>query len=158
MLPQVFELFAQAERTLDRAQGGLGIGLTLVRSLVELHGGTVEAHSDGPGKGSEFVVRLPLPQRRRRSRRASRARRRRASPAQRILVVDDNRDAADSLGVLLALRGAEVRDGPRRRGGARGVRTLPARGRRCSTSACRRWTATRWRAACAQRRTARSCC
>jgi PAS domain S-box-containing protein len=59
VLPQVFDLFTQAERPLDRSEGGLGVGLTLVRSLVELHGGRVEAHSDGPGKGSEFVVRLP---------------------------------------------------------------------------------------------------
>ena len=59
MLPQVFDLFTQVDRTLDRSQGGLGIGLTLVSSLVEMHGGTVEAFSDGPGQGSEFVVRLP---------------------------------------------------------------------------------------------------
>ena len=60
MLPRVFELFTQVDRHVDRAQGGLGIGLTLVKSLVEMHGGTVEAHSEGPGRGSEFVVRLPL--------------------------------------------------------------------------------------------------
>jgi signal transduction histidine kinase len=59
VLPRVFELFAQGERALGRAQGGLGIGLSLVRRLVEMHGGTITAHSDGPGKGSEFVVRLP---------------------------------------------------------------------------------------------------
>ena len=59
VLPHVFELFTQADRTLDRAQGGLGIGLTLVKRLVEMHGGSVEAHSEGPGKGSEFTVRLP---------------------------------------------------------------------------------------------------
>lgn len=109
MLPKVFDLFTQVERTYERAQGGLGIGLTLVRSLVEMHGGRVEARSDGDGKGSEFVVRVPLaatayertppPQ-------AAGA----ASPAaqHRILVVDDNRDAADSLGMLLSLFGAEV--------------------------------------------------
>ena len=60
MLPYVFDLFAQAKRTLDRSQGGLGVGLTLVRTLVQLHGGTVEAHSAGLGRGSEFIVRLPL--------------------------------------------------------------------------------------------------
>lgn len=60
MLPDIFEMFVQGERSLDRSQGGLGIGLTLVRSLVEMHGGTVEAHSEGLGHGAEFVVRLPL--------------------------------------------------------------------------------------------------
>src|SRR4029077_8285611 len=61
LLPNIFDLFVQDDRSLDRAQGGLGIGLTLVRSLVELHGGSVQAFSDAPGQGSEFVVRLPLP-------------------------------------------------------------------------------------------------
>ena len=60
LLPQVFTLFAQASRTPDRTQGGLGIGLALVRGLVELHGGSVEAHSDGPGRGARFTVILPL--------------------------------------------------------------------------------------------------
>src|SRR5262249_38816776 len=60
MLPRVFELFTQVERTIERAEGGLGIGLTLVRRLTEMHGGSVEAFSEGPGQGSEFVVRLPL--------------------------------------------------------------------------------------------------
>ncbi len=60
MLPRIFELFAQADQALDRSQGGLGLGLTLVRSLVELHGGSVEAHSEGTGRGSEFIVRLPV--------------------------------------------------------------------------------------------------
>src|SRR5205085_730279 len=60
MLGRVFDLFVQADPTAKRAQGGLGIGLTLVKNLVELHGGTVSAHSAGPGQGSEFVVRLPL--------------------------------------------------------------------------------------------------
>jgi signal transduction histidine kinase len=60
LLPRLFDLFTQAERTIDRAQGGLGIGLTIVQKLVELHGGRVEAISEGPGKGSEFVIRLPV--------------------------------------------------------------------------------------------------
>src|SRR5205085_2372424 len=60
MLPKIFEMFTQLDRSLERSQGGLGIGLTLVHSLVEMHGGTVKAHSDGPGKGSEFVVHLPV--------------------------------------------------------------------------------------------------
>jgi signal transduction histidine kinase len=59
MLPRIFDLFAQGEQSLDRAQGGLGIGLTLVKRLVELHGGSITASSAGRGKGSEFVVRLP---------------------------------------------------------------------------------------------------
>jgi signal transduction histidine kinase len=59
MLPEIFDLFVQVGRTLDRSQGGLGLGLTLVRRLVEMHGGTVAAHSEGIGRGSEFVVRLP---------------------------------------------------------------------------------------------------
>ena len=65
MLPRMFELFAQGDRSLARSEGGLGIGLTLVRSLAEMHGGTVTATSDGPGKGSEFVVRLPAAEDRR---------------------------------------------------------------------------------------------
>ena len=60
MLSKVFDLFTQADRTHGRAQGGLGIGLTLARSMVEMHGGSIEARSDGPGLGSEFLVRLPL--------------------------------------------------------------------------------------------------
>jgi signal transduction histidine kinase len=60
LLPRLFELFTQAERTIDRSQGGLGIGLTIVQKIVELHGGYVEAHSDGPGRGSEFLIRLPV--------------------------------------------------------------------------------------------------
>ena len=61
LLPHLFDLFRQGESTLDRSHGGLGIGLTLVRNLVDMHGGTVEARSDGPGTGAEFVVRLPVP-------------------------------------------------------------------------------------------------
>jgi CheY-like chemotaxis protein len=107
MLPRVFDLFTQIDRTLDRAQGGLGIGLTLVKSLVEMHGGTVEAASGGVGTGSEFTVRLPLlpgadgPA-------ADTAPAPPAAP-RRVLVVDDNHDARDSLGDLLVLSGHEVR-------------------------------------------------
>ena len=109
-LPRVFDLFVQAERTYDRAQGGLGIGLTLVKNLVDLHGGAVEARSDGAGKGSEFVVRLPLalgaaPDVEPPGREAPAPR----VPSQRVLVVDDNRDAAESLATLLRLFGAETR-------------------------------------------------
>jgi CheY-like chemotaxis protein len=115
VLPRVFDLFAQAERTLDRAQGGLGIGLTLVKSLVEQHGGRVEAFSDGPGHGSEFVVRLPLAAPLPNQVPSNALRRAGSSSLRRILVVDDNSDAADTLAMVLSLRGYEVRvarDGP----------------------------------------------
>ncbi len=109
MLDRVFELFTQADRSLDRSQGGLGIGLTLVRRLVEMHGGSVVAHSDGLGKGSTFTVRLPalasppvLPA-------ATDAPAPPAAAAARqILVVDDNVDAAQSLALLLQLEGNDV--------------------------------------------------
>jgi CheY-like chemotaxis protein/two-component sensor histidine kinase len=117
LLPQVFDLFTQGERGSDRAQGGLGIGLTLVRYLVALHGGTVEATSDGPNRGSEFIVRLPavsppaasmpemtdvsLPSR--------------PIGSHRVLVVDDRADVLDSLRVMLEEAGYQVfeaTDGP----------------------------------------------
>ena len=108
MLPRVFNMVTQVS-TGTRAQGGLGIGLTLARTLVHLHGGTIEAASEGSGKGCEFKVRLPIAE----------ARDTIKAPAevapgaqvldrQRVLVVDDNHDAADSLGMLLRLLGAEV--------------------------------------------------
>ncbi len=108
MLPKVFELFAQVDRNLGRAQGGLGIGLALVRSLVELHGGQVEARSEGPGRGSEFIVRLPLADSPAATEAGPDCAAAAITPA-RILVVDDNQDAADSLGLLLEAIGAEVR-------------------------------------------------
>jgi PAS domain S-box-containing protein len=112
MLPRVFDLFTQADHDLGPVRGGLGIGLTLVKRLVEMHGGTVEARSEGPGRGSEFAVRLPLlaPG---------------AAPdtpipvptvlpdaARRILVVDDNRDAVRAITLLLKLWGHEVHTAP----------------------------------------------
>jgi len=111
-LGRVFDMFAQAHRSIGRGQGGLGIGLTMVRSLVEMHHGTVEAHSAGCGQGSEFLVLLPLaPQEEPRPDRPGLALARPDAPfaGQRVLVVDDNRDAADTLGLLLEADGAEVR-------------------------------------------------
>jgi CheY-like chemotaxis protein len=96
------------DRSNRRVQGGLGIGLTLVRSLVQMHGGTVTAHSAGPGSGSEFVVTLPMLEAHDATRRAQRADTSAALPSRRILVVDDNRDAADTLGSLLGALGATV--------------------------------------------------
>jgi signal transduction histidine kinase len=103
-----FELFMQGPQTRARARGGLGIGLTLVRRLVELHGGTVEALSEGPGKGTEFVVRLPLRLPTISDGAPATAAVAGASPRRRILVVDDNVDAAEALGELLRDFGHEV--------------------------------------------------
>ena len=108
MLPRIFDMFAQGQDSLPRAQGGLGIGLTLVRSLVQLHSGTVDALSAGTGKGSEFVVRLDLATPRIRDVRRTAEGRATALPL-RVLVVDDSRDAADSLAMMLSLEGADVR-------------------------------------------------
>jgi CheY-like chemotaxis protein len=102
MLPRVFEIFTQVNRTNRDSQGGLGIGLALVRTLVTMHGGTVEAHSAGIGCGSEFIVRLPLiPSDLLVGQGAIPASDTQASCGMRVLIVDDNRDAAETLGVLL---------------------------------------------------------
>ena len=109
MLPRVFELFIQASRSIDRSQGGLGIGLTLVKNLVSLHGGTVEAHSEGEGKGSTFTVRLPsVPSTARSQAVAANRGVDHTTTPQRILVVDDNRDAALTLAMLLRASGHTV--------------------------------------------------
>jgi len=110
MLPHVFEMFTQGEHTRARTFGGLGIGLTLVKRLVEMHGGTVAAESTGLGMGSTFVIRLPAaletshcpqPQ--------AEGPAHMSPPSLRILVVDDNRDAADSLAMLLRTTGNDIR-------------------------------------------------
>ncbi len=107
-LPQMFELFAQGDRSLARSEGGLGIGLTVVKKLVEMHGGSVTAKSEGPGKGSEFTVRLPA------ARRPATTPAKASGPAEasskksRILVVDDNVDTARGMARLLKLLGHEV--------------------------------------------------
>ena len=116
LLPSIFDLFSQLDSTSGRAQGGLGIGLALVRNLVELHGGRVEAASAGAGQGSEFTLWLPLPAEATNEpsplgeRAAVSSARKR-----RVLIVDDTRDAADSFALLVKALGAEVRvayDGP----------------------------------------------
>ena len=113
LLPHVFELFTQAGRSLDRSQGGLGVGLALVRSLVEMHGGAVEAHSAGLGQGSQFVVRLPLapggdvldqP-----SGEEATAQTLATVPRVKVLVVEDNADAAEMLAFLVRHGGDDVR-------------------------------------------------
>jgi len=101
----VFDLFAQSDRTLDRAQGGLGIGLSVVKRLIEMHGGRVSASSDGLRTGSTFEIRLPLVDR---GHEPAVELAQSKVPARRILVVDDNKDAANSLAMILTLEGHQV--------------------------------------------------
>jgi CheY-like chemotaxis protein/two-component sensor histidine kinase len=111
MLSRIFELFIQGNQTPDRAKGGLGIGLTLVRRLVEMHEGSVDVHSDGPGKGTEFMVKLPIlqgvaqPSDPSDSDHASIQ----AMARLRVLIVDDNQDAAEMLSLMLGVWGHETR-------------------------------------------------
>jgi PAS domain S-box-containing protein len=112
---RVFDLFTQGARGLDRSEGGLGIGLTLVERIVSLHGGSVEAHSEGAGKGSEFVVRLPALAAEKAAEESEADRAEKAGSPLRVLVVDDNVDAGESLALLLQLHGYDVgraADGP----------------------------------------------
>jgi CheY-like chemotaxis protein len=114
MLPVIFDLFMRARRSAGEPQGGLGIGLSLVRNVVELHGGSVEAKSGGATQGAEFTVRLPLPDQQARAEHPVKTQAGRETP-RRIVVIDDNVDAAESLAMLLRLKGHEVHvayDGP----------------------------------------------
>jgi CheY-like chemotaxis protein/anti-sigma regulatory factor (Ser/Thr protein kinase) len=107
-LKSVFDLFVQLDRELERTGGGLGIGLTLVKRIVRMLGGTVTAHSEGPGRGSEFVVHLPVVTEHRRERRAYPSPEPVPVATHRILVVDDNVDAASSLSALLRITGNDT--------------------------------------------------
>ena len=111
MLPRIFDLFTQANRSPDRSQEGLGIGLSLVKHLIELHGGAITARSEGPGKGSEFIVRLPVAGGREETKSEPAAEPARAARATslKVLVVDDNPDSVSTLAMLLSLLGSEVR-------------------------------------------------
>ena len=110
VLPTVFDMFTQADPTLERSKSGLGVGLTLVKRLIEMHGGTVEARSEGLGKGSEFTVRLPLLPDLPLTAKPTDAEVVLALPemSHRILIVDDNRDAADTMALMLRIKGNQV--------------------------------------------------
>jgi signal transduction histidine kinase len=109
-LQTIFEMFSQVEAALSRSRGGLGIGLCLVKQLVEMHGGRIEARSEGPGKGSEFVVRLPIAVAQKHAHKSTDDDDNTTTTSNlRVLVVDDNRDAAATLAMLLKVMGNDVR-------------------------------------------------
>ena len=151
MLPHVFDLFTQADRSLDRSQGGLGIGLTLVKTLVEIaRRNRSRPAATGRGRAASSSVRLPLARPECRvagvvtpepaSQRPATAN---PHPSRRVLVVDDNADAAETLAVLLRASGHSRADRPRRPDGTGGGRTVPAEMPFSWTSACRGWTVMR---------------
>jgi CheY-like chemotaxis protein len=108
LVPRVFDLFVQGQRALDRAQGGLGIGLTLVRRLVEMHGGSVTAESKGPGKGSRFTVRLPAIEPPPIGRQAQPVSHESAARPRCVLLIEDNEDARAMMKDLLQMAGHRV--------------------------------------------------
>lgn len=107
-LESIFDMFMQVDRNTEQSQDGLGIGLTLVKRLAEMHGGTIEARSAGEGQGSEFVVRLPILDKPAQVDRAASNESTESKPQRRILIVDDNKDSADSLAMLLEMTGNET--------------------------------------------------
>jgi PAS domain S-box-containing protein len=112
MLSRIFDMFTQVDTSLERAQGGLGIGLTIVKRLVEMHGGAIAARSEGLGRGSEFAIRLPFveaPERRDDATPLGEHATPRSAPSCRVLIADDNHDAADTLAMLLEMNGNDVR-------------------------------------------------
>ena len=158
MLPRIFDLFTQVDATLSRSHGGLGVGLALVRTLVEMHDGRVQAFSAGPNQGSEFTVILPcsasVPAE---QARAVLNRLPPTGPSLRVLVVEDNIDAGDSLSLLLRLHGHEVlvaRTGP----SALEVASAFWPHVVLWISASRAWTAIRSRSACARNRNSKMWC
>lgn len=108
-LTRIFEMSTQVDRSLDKAHGGLGIGLSLVQRLVQLHGGVVEARSDGAGKGAEFIARLPIAVTQSEPRPSTTDRQEMPTSVRRILIVDDNKDGVDGLRMLLEVSGNDIR-------------------------------------------------
>ena len=153
LLPRVFDLFVQSERTLDRAQGGLGIGLAIVKGLIEMHEGEVSARSAGLGQGSTFVIRLPgiAPPRSAIEEAAAMH-----GAPRRVLIVDDNVDGAVSLAMLLRFQGHEAQAV---HSGKEALERIESFGRtlRCLTLGYRRWMATSWHSCCARGRNCRAC-